>query len=253
MFYYNKSLYLGFLQAKSLLSEKGGSLIFAISFAIMMLSFSASGINIGFQYKFFEDTLLVSQGFLFVVSSLFYSLILLKKDKDLKLFMLPIGMGMTRKEYLMSFFFSMIFIQFFIFFIFFVLDFATILIVEKNIYIPLFYQLFLFFLQSVLIAFISILFSEYVSIFNSVIYAILIFIIGNALDEVYYFFAYLKFLYFLFPNFYFFDFIAPITNRAKIDTFSFYIFPIFYTLIWSMIFYFFALIKYNIKDLNANN
>ena len=118
MFYFSKSLYLSYLYTKSLLFEKGGSLIFAISFGIVMLSFSAGGINIGFKYKFFEDTMLVSQGFLFILSSLFYTLILLKKDRDLKLFMLPIGMGMKRKQYLLSLFLTIVFVEFFIFVLF---------------------------------------------------------------------------------------------------------------------------------------
>ena len=171
--------------------------------------------------------MLVCEGFLLLLSSLFYSLILLKKDKDLKLFMLPIGMGMKRKEYLLSFFMGIIFVQFLLFLTFLLFDLFFVIVIENSIYFPLFYQLFLFFLQSVLVGFIIIFLSEYVSVFNSLIYATTIFIIGSALDEVYLFFKHLKFLYFIFPNFYLFDFTALVTNRANLNPFSFIFFHFF--------------------------
>lgn len=96
----SKIVTLSFLLAKSLYREKASYLFAVIAGMIMFIALGLSGTNIGAKYKLFEDILLTSQGYLFIIAALFYAFSQVSRDRNLGVFVLPLANGVKRYEYL---------------------------------------------------------------------------------------------------------------------------------------------------------
>jgi len=256
-----KILILSAFFTKSMLKERATIIFTIIAAFIIFISLSLSGTDIGFRYKLFEDILLTSQGYLFLISSVFYTFSLLNKNSSMGLFVLPVSSGITRSGYLVSIFLSIAFITGVIFIIFLLLDTTFLLIIERDIPLLILWQLFLFYLSSLLASSIIIALSNYVSLTNSILYAISLFMIGNALDELYLYSHFIdteknfvfvsEFIYYLFPNFSIFDFQGVAVNRAEFNLYDMFVVPVLYFCIWISIFFTIAYIKFKKKALTV--
>ncbi len=240
--------------SKSLLKERATILFILLAVIMIIIALSLSDIDIARKYKLLEDVLLTSQMFLLHIAALFYTFDFLQKEKSLGLFVLPLSTGLSRKKYLFSIFLTISFMIITIFFAFFVIDAILLFILEKSFVYLFLWQLFLYALSSMLLAFLIIAFSNFVSIMNSVIYSVALFFIGNGVDEFYIYAKYIKkdiFLtkvanvfYYVIPNFSIFDKQAKVVNRALIENSTFFYYPIIYFLIISILIFFITYIKY---------
>lgn len=248
-----------FFFTKSMLKERATTVFTILALFFIFISLSLSGTNIGFRYKLFEDILLTSQAYLFLISSIFYAFTILNKNINMGLFVLPISAGISRFSYLLTLFLSLASITGVIFIIFLLLDGVFLFFIEGEVVFAVLWQLFLYFLISVLVSSLIIALSNFVSLTNSIIYSISLFMIGSALDE---FYLYLNFIakdtisapfagvfYYILPNFSIFDFQSAIVNRAPLEIYDFFILPILYFVIWIAIFFVLAYTKFKNKAL----
>jgi len=256
-----KVLILTIFFTKSMLKERATTIFTILAIFIMIISLSLSGTNIGFRFKLFEDILLTSQGYLFLISSVFYAFTILNKNSSMGLFVLPLSAGISRVNYLASLFLSIAFITGVIFIIFLLLDASFLFAIEGGIPLPVLWQLFLFYLSSLLVSSAIIALSNYVSLTNSILYAISLFVIGNALDELYIYshyadigknFAFVsELLYCLFPNFSVFDFQGAVVNRAEYRVYDMFALPVLYFIVWASIFFLAAYARFKKKALTV--
>lgn len=259
----SKIVTLSFLIAKSLYKEKASYLFGVLAGVIMLLSLALGGTRIGEKYKLFEDILLTSQGYFFIVAALFYGFLQLSRDRSLGLFVLPLGNGMSRDAYLLSQMFASVWMMTVLFILFFLLDTVMIFFVEGSVYPGLLWQLFLYFLSAQLVAFFVMTLALYVSLTNAALYALVLFFIGNALDEL---FVYANFiapdplfgkaawmLYYLFPNFSLFDLQGVVVNRRSVELWSGVMLPLFYFVIWAGICFLASLSRFQKKALTLGD
>ncbi len=240
--------------SKSLLKEKATILFVLLAIIMIVIALSLSDIDIARKYKLLEDVLLTSQMFLLHIAALFYTFDFLQKERSLGLFVLPLSTGLSRQKYLISVFFTIFFMIATIFISFFIIDTLLLYILEKSFAYGVLWQLFLYTLSSIILGFFIIMFSNFVSLMNSLIYSVALFFIGNGLDEFYIYAHYIKkeiflktiseLLYFLFPNFSIFDKQAIVVNRAFIEKSEFFAYPLLYFFIVSFIIFTISLLKY---------
>ncbi|WP_281951441.1 hypothetical protein [Nitrosophilus kaiyonis] len=240
--------------SKSLFKEKATILFVILAVVMIVIAFGLSDIDIARKYKLLEDVLLTSQMFLLHIAALFYSFEFLQKERSLGLFVLPLSTGLSRQYYLISVFLTLLFMVFSIFLSFFVIDTILLWILEKKFVFEVLWQLFLYSLSSIVLSFLIIMFSNFVSLMNSIIYSVALFFIGNGLDEFYIYSHYIKkekilenlssFFYYIFPNFSIFDKQAIVVNRGYIDFGDFFVYPVIYFSILSLIIFSITLLKY---------
>ena len=201
--------------SKSLFKEKATLLFIILAIIMIIIALSLSDIDIARKYKLLEDVLLTSQMFLLHIAAIFYIFEFLQKERTLGLFVLPLSTNLKRRDYLISIFLTISFMIFSIFLSFFIIDSLLLFVLEKEFLLEVLWQLFLYTLSSVILSFLIIMFSNYVSLMNSLIYSVALFFIGNGLDEFYIYSHYVKkesflqtlssIFYYIFPNFSIFD------------------------------------------------
>ena len=240
--------------SKSLFKEKATILFIILATIMIVISLGISDIDIARKYKLLEDVLLTSQMFLLHIAAIFYTFEFLQKEKNLGLFVLPLSTGLSRKNYLIAVFLTLLFMVFSIFLSFFVIDFVLLWVLEKKFVYEVLWQLFLYALSSTLLAFLIIMFSNFVSLMNSIIYSVALFFIGNGLDEFYIYSYYIKkekilenlssMFYYIFPNFSIFDKQAIVVNRGFFDFGDFFVYPVIYFFIATFLIFSISLLKY---------
>ena len=196
--------FLSRFNAKILLKNRTTPLLLSISFASVVISLLLADINISIKHKLFEDILLISQGYILLFCSIFYTYELILRDRLKGLFVIPLSLGVSRGEYLISIFISPALLVVSMFFGFLVIDIVFLLFIEDGLYLPLLYQLYFHLLSALLVGFFIVMFSNFVSLLNSLTYSFVIYLIGQGLDELYIYFdghIFSKILYFCFPNF----------------------------------------------------
>ena len=249
--------------AKSMIREKASYLFGVLAVAILVVSLGLSGTDIGFRYKLFEDILLTSQGYFFIVAALFYAFMALSRERNLGIFVLPLANGMRRCEYLLALMFSLVWIISILFALFFLLDMLFLYGVEGTIYPPVLWQLFLYYLVACMVAFLIVSLSHYVSLTNAVLYALAFFLIGNALDELYLYAWFMtdspflqqlsSVLYYLLPNFSLFDLQGIVVNRHGADIWQAVGLPLAYFTVWSALLYGLAWVRFRKKALSVGS
>lgn len=245
---------------RSLLKQKTSYVLVILVVLMLVLAFLASDINIGKTYKLFEDLLLSSQMFVLHIMAVFYSFEFLQKERLNGLFVLPLSTSLNRNHYLLSVFLAQLELLTLLGVIFIGIDIAALFIVEGTVPGMVIIQVFLYLLSAVLLSFIILMFSQYVSIMNSVIYAITLFIIGGSLDELYVYVFYLhpelelqtvtQAIYYGLINFSLFDIQSMVVNRSVFEL-SKVIEPIVYFFIITIILFAFAGFKFSKRVLKT--
>ncbi len=240
--------------SKSLFKEKATTLFILLAVIMIVIALGLSDIDIARKYTRLEDELLTCQMFLLHAAALFYAFDFLQKERTLGLFVLPLSTGLSRRGYLLGQFLTIMFMVFTIFVSFFMIDSLLLYLLEKEFVYQVLWQLFLYTLSAILLSFFIILFSNFVSLMNSVIYSVALFFIGNGLDEFYVYAHYIKkeqflekistLFYYLIPNFSYFDKQAQVVNRALIGKEEFFLYPVIYFFMLAVLIFFVSYIKY---------
>lgn len=245
--------------SKSLLKQKATQLMVLLTVLFIGVSFLVSDINIATRFKLFEDVLLTSQMLLLHMSALFYTFEFLQNERLGGLYVLPLSTSMSRFQYLISVFLMIKMVLVMFLGVLLIVDSAVLYLLEGTIRFEVLWQLFLYFLSAQLLAFLIVMFSQYVSIMNSMIYALTLYFMGNALDELYYY-AYtwknnvlLQNIYdvliYVVPNFSIFDKQGLVVNNSVYDTSEMYFEPLLYIIISVVIVFNIALYKFKRKAL----
>lgn len=210
----------------SLFKERANYLLLFFAVLSAVIALSISHVDIALRFKLFEDLLLSSQNALIVIASLFYTFTLLQKERDMGLFIIPLALGVSRFEYEIALFKSIAFTIFALFAVFFAFDVVLLYGIEGEIRWAVLLQLFLYSLGSILLGFSIITISRFVSVMNASLYGVILYIIGNALDEliVYatkttdtWFIALSEMLFVVLPNYSLFDIQSLVVNHALLD------------------------------------
>lgn len=237
---------------KSLLAERATGLFVVLAAIFLVLSLSLSDINIAVKYRLLEDALLASEGFILLLSAVFYPFLLMEKERKSGLFVFTL-LGYERGGYLLSLFASMLVLIFGIFVIFAAFDFAFLSVFASGVGKEFLTKLFFGALSSTLLSFVILSLSRYVSNTNAVIYAIFLFFIGSGADELMLYASEaggtLKlvsyFVYYVLPNFSFFD---PLSFEAHGDK---TVFAVFYFAIYGTVLYLISYAKFKKEALKV--
>lgn len=214
-------------------------LFWILGILLLIVTYALSDVNIAVKFKLFEDVLLSSQMLLFHLAALFYAFELLSKDRHQGLFVLPLSTGMGHGSYLFSLWGGISIMVTILWGLFALVDVGILFLIEGEVHLLIIWQLFLYLLSALLVTALVVAGSRYVPSLNALIYAITFWMVGGGLDELLLFAekgdsAALYFLasglFYIFPNFSFFDFQSMVVNRAPLDAYAFYLFPIIYFL-----------------------
>lgn len=249
--------------SKSQIKQKATLLLLLLNVFIFIVALSVGDIDIGKKYKLFEDLLLSGQMFTLLIASLLYSFEFIQKEKYSGIHILPLSTSMTRNQYMSAVFLSHFYLISMIVFMLIAFDIVVLLLVEGDVIYRFLWQVVLYGMSSLLVAFFVILFSRFVSVMNSMIYAIVLYALGNALDELYIYAYYLKddvlfqkistVLMYIIPNMYRFDQIGSVVNRSFVSTYQLYIFPTVYFVTLAWIVYIITALKFKNKALKVGD
>lgn len=248
--------------AKSLFKQKATTLFVVLALVMFAIALAVSDIDIARRFKLLEDVLLTSQMFLLHIAGLFYGFELLQKDKNGGIFVLPLSTALRRSCYMASLFLALSIMVLWLFLAFFLVDALLLYAIEGELAMLVLWQLFLFALSAVLLAFLALLFSQFVSIMNATIYAVSLFLLGSGLDELYlYAHGVLKepgllkplseILFYILPNFSLFDLQGIVVNRASFDSWRLFLFPPLYFVALVGVLFVITVIKYNKRVLKV--
>jgi hypothetical protein len=193
--------------------EKLFFLFVSLSLISTLLALSISGIDIGEEQRLFSSVTVALQGFLLNIFAVFYSLHFLGKEKRGGLFIVPLSIGVSRNFYFLSLLISISLLLLFQTLLFIVPNLIAILLLGFSF--ELITHTLLLSLSASLLATLILVLAQYSSTIKATIYSIIIFFIGNGLDELY-FYAYklepdrnLQLLFeivsLVVPNFYLFE------------------------------------------------
>ena len=235
---------------KIAIKQKTTPLFFIVAILSIAISSSISGIDIGDKAdRLFIDITIFIQSSILTLIAIFFSLNYLEKERSGGIFIIPLSSGVNRKLYFISLILSQITILFTIFAIFFGVD--VIYISLFQIDSILIYQLFLSFLSSIVLATLMIMIGEYTTPLKGLVYTIIIYFIGNGLDELYLYSYQLKsdevlqilyeILSKIVPNFYIF-------GETKIS-----IYPFFHTVTQILILSILGYLKFKNRVLKVEN
>jgi fucose 4-O-acetylase-like acetyltransferase len=251
---------------KVLLKQKITLFFLFFTLVLIAISIFFNNSEIGEKNRFFLTILITFESNLLLIFSVLYSFTLLQKESANSLFILPLSLGMSRLNYLLTIFLTIFSLNLLFFVLFILINFITFFAIQPDILSKFFilsYQIFLYTLSAILLSFFVILFSQFTSFINAVAYAIFVFLIGNGLDELSYFVNYLgennlliyklhEILYFIIPNFYIFDFSNQIIANINIEH-NKLLLPLLYFVIESVIIFMFTYLKFKNKVLKIEN
>jgi|APHig6443717497_1056834.scaffolds.fasta_scaffold00138_13 hypothetical protein len=209
---------------KSILSERATGLFIVLAVIFLTLSLSLSDINIAVKYKLLEDALLASQSFIMTLSAVFYAFLMMEKERKGGIFVFIFVGGCNRGEYLLSQFMALFTLISLILAAFLAVDAIFLSVFAEGINEGFLSRLTLSALASSLLGFLTLTLSRFVSNTNSVIYAIFLFFIGSGADELMLYAseensiaakALSQTVYYLLPNFSFFDPLAITVAFSK--------------------------------------
>lgn len=199
---------------KASIKTKTVILFFIVAILSIAISSSLSGINMGDgNNRLFVDSTIFIQSSILTVVAIFFALNYMEREKRGGIFIIPLSSGISRKIYFLSIIISQASILITIFLTFLIINFLYIFIFEIDFLII--YKLILNLLSSIILSTLLITIAQYVNSFKAVIYTILIYFIGNGLDELYIYSFQLKpdetlqiiyqIISNIIPNFYIFD------------------------------------------------
>jgi ABC-type transport system involved in multi-copper enzyme maturation permease subunit len=232
-------------------------LFFAAIIILMLFSSGLSGINIGAKYRLFENILINAEYFFLHLFALIISIDLIRKEEISCIYMLPLSTGISRKSYYLGRFSGISIILLISTLGIVILNIVLVYFIEKMFPIFLLQQLLLILFSIYLFVGLFFLFSVFVGPNSATVYTVLIWMIGNSLDEFYIYaqthqkFVLLsKWLYYVFPNFSLYDIVSYSINYRFISAGDVG-FRLIYTLAYLVILLFFAVNKYSGKVLSC--
>lgn len=245
----------------SFIKQKSTMLFGVLAVALIVLSYSVSDINIAKKYKLFEDLVMLSQGFLLHLAAFFYTFEFLQKERSVGIFVLPLATQMSRRSYLFSVVLALFGMLILLGSLLIGIDLLMLFFIEDKVHFLVLWQLLLFIFSASLLVILMVLFSQFVSVMNSVIYAVIFYLLGNGLDELYYYAYYLKpqewmqhiycVIIYLIPNFSLFDKQGMIVNHAHYENFDLFFAPLIYWIIACMILFAIASLKFEKRALKV--
>lgn len=226
--------------------QKATTVMVLITAIIVVLSWTISDVDIGSSHKLFEDVLLTSQLFLIHFMAIFYAYEYGQKERLGGIFVLPLSMGLSRSHYIFGVILGQWLMLLFFTVILLLIDSGALWLFEGSISFVVLWQVILNLFSAMLVVLLVLLFSQFVSVMNSVIYTLTLFFLGNGLDELYIYSHDIKpnefmqtmysVLEYIIPNFSLFDKLGAIVNRADEDASVLYLQPVMYTIIASTLF-----------------
>jgi hypothetical protein len=256
-----KILLLAHFFMKSLLKQKATIVMSLLTTLFLSIAWLLSDMNIGAVFKLFEDVLLTSEMFLLHLSAIFYAYEFLQKERIGGVFVLPLATGMKRSHYLLAVLLGQWSMLLLFAMILLILDTLVLFMVEGTFVWMVLWQLILYVLSSMMVSLLIILFSQFVSIMNAVIYSMTLYFLGNALDELYLYAYFIHIdpllqkvyhiLEFLIPNFALFDKQGIIVNRSVESTSVTILEPTVYFLIATTIIFLITNWKFSRKALKV--
>jgi hypothetical protein len=190
----------------------------------LVVAIGISSVDIGVRFKLLSDLLLVSSAFILHASLFFYAFTLMQKHREGGLFLLFLTNGAKRWEYILGLFYALAFVAIFIALCMLAGSEAIYLFVSGGSNPAFAFAILLQMCSSILAAYLLVTLSHFVSGVSSAIYTLVLLLIGFALPEAYLYFGsagYLGFalhsLYYILPNFSFFEASTLVSNDIKTD------------------------------------
>jgi len=199
---------------KLFIKERTFGLFATLSILTILISIGLTGIDIGDKEgRLFRDATLSIQSFTLHTVAIFTTLLYLEKERRGGVFIFPLSSGLSRDSYFFSLFISRFLIVSLISLFFLVSNTIYIYIFQMDISLNL--NLLLLATSSILTSLLFLTVAQYTTSFRAMIYTLILFFLGNGLDELYIYSYKLKIdvqLQYLYnivskfiPNFYIFD------------------------------------------------
>ena len=198
--------------------------------------------------------LLSTQAFLLQSAALFYTFLLLGRERALELYVLPLAYGMRRSGYLLGLMLAPALMLGILTLTLLLIDMAMLWGVEGAVKAAVLWQVTLYGMAALFVSALMIALAQYVSMTNAMIYTVVIFMLGNALDELLIFSqegslssvgkTIVTQCYYFLPNFSLFDHQEAVVNKAAVDGLSFIAAPIGYLILWWTILYALAWLRF---------
>jgi len=246
-------LFASFFLSRSLLSERATGVFIILASIFLILSLSLSDINIAVKYRLLEDALLASEGFIMLLSALFYPFLLMEKERKNGIFVFVLSGGCSRAEYLLSQFAALFTLISTLFALFLCMDLLFLSLFADGVSTIFATKLFYSYLLASLLSFLTLSLARFVSNANALIYAVFLYFIGSGADELW---LYAKsggialqsvanLIYYLFPNFSFFDPLSRATQH--LDS----IFVVLYFILYSTLLFLVSLFRFKNEALKV--
>jgi hypothetical protein len=225
---------------KSLLGERATGVFAVLGIIFLVLALSLTDVNIAVKYKLLEDALVASQSFIMFLAAIFYAFLIMEKERKGGIFVFILSSGHTRGEYLAAQFCTIFVLLSSIFTAFLAINIAFLSVFAEGVTTEFLTRIALSALSAIMLGFLTLALSRFVSNTNAVIYAIFLFFIGNGADELSLYAddkaslalgIVAKAVYYVLPNFSFFD--ASTTQTV----FSKELFAMFYFAAYSALLY----------------
>ncbi len=202
------------LLLKSLLSERATGVFAVLGVMFLVLALSLGDVNISVKYKLLEDALIASQSFIMFLAAIFYAFLIMEKERKGGIFVFILSGGHSRGEYLAAQFCTIFVLLSCVFTAFLIVDVAFLSVFAEGVTANFLTRIALSALSAIMLGFLTLTLSRFVSNTNAVIYAIFLFFIGNGADELSLYAddkaslalgVVAKAVYYVLPNFSFFD------------------------------------------------
>ncbi len=227
---------------KSLFGERATGVFAVLGVLFLVLALSLSDVNIAVKYKLLEDSLIATQSFILFLSAIFYAFLLMEKERKGGIFVFILASGSSRGEYMSALFLSIFTLLSSVFALFLLIDAVFLSVFADGVSVEFLSRLTMSALSSVLLGFLTLSLARFVSNTNAVIYAIFLFFIGNGADELMLYAAdasntalsmVANLIYYVFPNFSFFD-AASIQSAFDKQTFAMLYFVLYSLILYSL-------------------
>lgn len=210
----------------SLLRSSLTKFLLSLVLLLVIISWASSSVDMGIRFRLFENTLLATQCLMMNLLAWFFSFDVLRRDESEKLYMLPLSTSISPGIWQLGRFVGVIAVLTGTGLLLLILDQALLLSLEGSLPLAMLLQLFLYILSACLSVAVIFCLAAFVPVLSAVIYAVIIWIIGNGLDELL-LVAEDKFgdsaqqlsllFYYLLPNFSFFDISSDALNHLPVD------------------------------------
>lgn len=247
-----------------LIKQKSTLFFVILSIIGVVISLLFTETNIGVQHKLFKDLVLSMNSLFLHLITIFFTFSLLEKFKQGSVSILPLSLNISRFEYTISLFLTIVVSTCFIFISFFVIDATTLYLIESNNILPFLLQLCLYYMSSILLSYIVItsFFLLSSSPIKSITVGLITFMVGNSIDELVFYYKntsleyskiIIDYISYIFPNFSLFDIQTFVVNQISTDFIKIGIESTLYFLFLSLILLMISYTKFKDKKVIPND